>query len=247
MAGRYHPQYNNTDHQHQQYYDGGGDNSYTHVPDTSTTTYSYPPRHDNDIDNQGEKQLYYEHGQHDQVPPVQRQYSYADSDDASTRVGSSSIYDEKKGSSSSTAALPVNNNNNNGMGEYYDGQQHQGLATHPGAYDNNQEGEEEYLPPAIPRTPTSDNPNFKPGHISRGSVALLAAAEGKIPKKEGLKMWRTEEHHGTFTAGGKRRTALRCCCCTLIFAFILIVGIIAAFLLWVSWRRSAHERMHAIY
>ena len=101
----------------------------------------------------------------------------------------------------------------------------------------------DYIPPAIPRYPNgrpgvgSHHPkssvSFQPGHVSRGSVALLAAAEGKIPKKEGLKMWRSDEHHGTFTQGGKRRTCVRCCCCTIIFAIILVAGIVAAFLLWV--------------
>ena len=102
----------------------------------------------------------------------------------------------------------------------------------------------DYIPPAIPRYPNgrpgvgSHHPkssvSFQPGHVSRGSVALLAAAEGKIPKKEGLKMWRSDEHHGTFTQGGKRRTCIRCCCCTIIFAIILVAGIVAAFLLWVG-------------
>jgi len=151
---------------------------------------------------------------------MQRQHSYADSDDAATRVVS--FYDEK-GASSSTAlqssshddAMMNNNNNNN-----------------PSSLD--------YIPPpAIPR-PKDSNSKFKPGHVTRGSVALQAAIEGQIPKKEGLKMWRSDEHQGTFTAGGKGRTAMRCCCCTLIFAFILVAGVVAAFLLWVSRLIQGH-------
>lgn len=98
----------------------------------------------------------------------------------------------------------------------------------------------EDLPPAVPRFPNANgghgrpSSQFTPGHISRGSIALQAAAEGKIPKKEGLKMWRSDEHHGTFTRGGRAKTCLRCTCCTVICAFILIVGVCAAFLLWVS-------------
>ncbi|KAL7007024.1 hypothetical protein EMMF5_003250 [Cystobasidiomycetes sp. EMM_F5] len=97
----------------------------------------------------------------------------------------------------------------------------------------------EDLPPAVPRFPNANgghgrpSSQFTPGHISRGSIALQAAAEGKIPKKEGLKMWRSDEHHGTFTRGGRAKTCLRCTCCTVICAFILIVGVCAAFLLWV--------------
>ena len=87
-------------------------------------------------------------------------------------------------------------------------------------------------PPAVPRQPQTGG--WQPGHVTRGSIALLAAAEGKIPKKEGLKMWRSDEHHGTFTAGGRRKTCFRCCCCTLVLAIIVIIGVIAAFLLWVS-------------
>ena len=99
------------------------------------------------------------------------------------------------------------------------------------------------IPAAIPRYPngrpgaghnnTKSSVSFHPGHLSRGSVALLAAAEGQIPKKEGLRQWRKDEHQGIFTAGGKRRTCMRCCCCTIILALIIIVGVVASFLLWV--------------
>lgn len=92
---------------------------------------------------------------------------------------------------------------------------------------------EDYIPPAIPR-PRNSMAAGANGQVSRGSVAIQAAAAGEIPKKEALKMWRSDEHHGTFTAGGKGRAAMRCCCCTLIFAVILIAGIVAAFLLWVG-------------
>jgi hypothetical protein len=93
------------------------------------------------------------------------------------------------------------------------------------------DNDDDFIPPAVPRIrPTS---GWQPGHATRGSVALQAAAEGKIPKKEGLKMWRSDEHHGTFTAGGKRRTCMRCCCCTIVLALIIIVGVVASFLLWV--------------
>lgn len=103
------------------------------------------------------------------------------------------------------------------------------------------------LPAAIPRYPngrpapaehgSKSSVSFVPGHLSRGSVALLAAAEGNMPKKEALRIWRKDEHAGVFTAGGRRRTCMRCCCCTIIFALILVIGVVAAFLLWVSGRR----------
>lgn len=135
---------------------------------------------------------------------MQRQHSYADSD-AATRVVS--FYDEKGGiGSPASSSAAVNSANINAV---------------------------DYIPPAVPRRGKDGQP-FTPGHVTRGSVALQAAIEGQIPKKEGLKMWRADEHTGVFTAGGKGRAAMRCCCCTLIFAVILIVGIVAAFLLWVS-------------
>lgn len=177
--------------------------------------YSYPPH--SGVEQQhggylhaGNTGAYDDAGGYDEKA-MQRQHSYADSDDAATRVVS--LYDEKGAAATSATALQstdaINDNNNNGRPSL------------------------DYIPPAIPR-PKDPNSKFKPGHVTRGSVALQAAIEGQIPKKEGLKMWRSDEHQGTFTAGGKGRTAMRCCCCTLIFAFILVVGIIAAFLLWVG-------------
>ncbi|KAH8915254.1 hypothetical protein BT69DRAFT_1286631 [Atractiella rhizophila] len=70
-------------------------------------------------------------------------------------------------------------------------------------------------------------------HPNRGSVAAFAAAEGTIPKKEGLRMWRQEEHQGEFMKGGRKRMIGRCCCCTIVVIVILLVGIVAGFLLWV--------------
>lgn len=55
------------------------------------------------------------------------------------------------------------------------------------------------------------------------------AAEGQIPKKEGLRMWRSDEHRGTMLKGGRGRCCGRVCCCTIIIAIILIVGIVASF------------------
>jgi len=170
--------------------------------------YSYPPN------SGGSSAEYYEKGGSaasfpQQRDPFARQESY----------GSSTTYDEKSG------GMPL------GAGEY---------AKHPlSMHDEGKNNDSvDDLPVPIPRHQKdgSSRPasQFQPGHVSRGSVALLAAAEGKIPKKEGLKMWRSDEHHGTFTRGGKRKTCLRCCGCTILFTFILIVGIVAAFLLWVS-------------
>jgi len=68
---------------------------------------------------------------------------------------------------------------------------------------------------------------------TRGSVAAQMAAAGEIPRKAGLRMWRSEEHEGTFTRGGRKRACGRCCCCTIIVAILVILGIVAAFLLWV--------------
>ncbi|KAA1102565.1 hypothetical protein PGTUg99_017051 [Puccinia graminis f. sp. tritici] len=68
---------------------------------------------------------------------------------------------------------------------------------------------------------------------TRGSVAAQMAAEGAIPEKAGLRMWRSDEHSGAFTRGGKSQSCRRCCCCTTIVIVLLIVGIVAGFLLWV--------------
>lgn len=204
---RHYPQYED-EQQHQQ---GYPDYQYSYPPATMQQQDArYLGTMDNSNsrpydDNSSRSSLGYDEKQ----LHMQRQTSYADSD-AETRVAS--LYDEKNmGAQSSDAAI---NSSNNGMNP-------------AGAV-----GMEEYIPPAVPR-PRNTNKNFAPGHISRGSVAIQAAAAGEIPKKEALKMWRSDEHHGTFTAGGKGRAAMRCCCCTLIFAVILIVGIVAAFLLWV--------------
>ncbi|KAK4053774.1 hypothetical protein OIV83_001430 [Microbotryomycetes sp. JL201] len=70
--------------------------------------------------------------------------------------------------------------------------------------------------------------------VTRGSIAAQMAAEGQIPKKEGLRLWRMDEHKGTFTRGGRGRCCGRVCCCALILAVIVIVSIFAAFFLWVK-------------
>ena len=59
---------------------------------------------------------------------------------------------------------------------------------------------------------------------------LQMAAEGQIPKKEGLRMWRSDEHRGTLLKGGRGRCCGRWCCCSIIIAILLIVGIVASFL-----------------
>ena len=55
------------------------------------------------------------------------------------------------------------------------------------------------------------------------------AAEGQIPKKVGLKMYRKDEHAGALTRGGKARCCGRVVCCTIILVVLIIVGIVAAF------------------
>lgn len=67
------------------------------------------------------------------------------------------------------------------------------------------------------------------------------AAEGAIPEKAGLRMWRSDEHAGAFTRGGKGRTCGRCCCCAVIMAILLIICIVSAFL-----RRSPLPQSRAI-
>ena len=69
------------------------------------------------------------------------------------------------------------------------------------------------------------------GETKRSSIALVRS--GQLNKKAGLRMWRSEEHSGTFTRGGRGKTCLRCCCCTVLLAILLIIGIVAGFLLWV--------------
>lgn len=56
------------------------------------------------------------------------------------------------------------------------------------------------------------------------------AAEGVFPKKEGLRVFRAEEHKGAFTRGGGARACGRCCCCTLILAILTVICVISSFL-----------------
>ncbi|GAA5841560.1 hypothetical protein JCM11251_001260 [Rhodosporidiobolus azoricus] len=70
--------------------------------------------------------------------------------------------------------------------------------------------------------------------VTRGSIAAQMAAEGQIPKKEGLRMWRKDEHAGALTRGGRARCCGRVFCCFLILAILILVGIVAAFFLWVK-------------
>ncbi|GAA5947243.1 hypothetical protein JCM3765_001587 [Sporobolomyces pararoseus] len=70
--------------------------------------------------------------------------------------------------------------------------------------------------------------------VTRGSIAAQMAAEGQIPKKVGLKMYRKDEHAGALTRGGKARCCGRVVCCTLILVVLIIVSIVAAFFLWVK-------------
>ncbi|EGG12700.1 uncharacterized protein MELLADRAFT_76315 [Melampsora larici-populina 98AG31] len=61
------------------------------------------------------------------------------------------------------------------------------------------------------------NPKSSFNQNSRGSVAAQMAAEGAIPEKAGLRMWRSDEHSGAFLRG----------------VALLLIGIVAGFLLWV--------------
>lgn len=70
--------------------------------------------------------------------------------------------------------------------------------------------------------------------VTRGSIAAQMAAEGQIPKKVGLKMYRKDEHAGALTRGGKARCCGRVVCCTIILVVLIIVSIVAAFFLWVK-------------
>ncbi|GAA6023680.1 hypothetical protein JCM10207_008747 [Rhodosporidiobolus poonsookiae] len=70
--------------------------------------------------------------------------------------------------------------------------------------------------------------------VTRGSIAAQMAAEGQIPKKEGLRMWRKDEHAGALTRGGRARCCGRVFCCCLILVILIVVGIVAAFFLWVK-------------
>ncbi|KAM0792277.1 hypothetical protein ACM66B_004968 [Microbotryomycetes sp. NB124-2] len=90
--------------------------------------------------------------------------------------------------------------------------------------------------PAAPTPPYDDDYSYEKAvnPVTRGSIAAQMAAEGQIPKKEGLRLWRMDEHKGTFTRGGRGRCCGRVCCCALILALIVIVSIFAAFFLWVK-------------
>ena len=124
-----------------------------------------------------------------------------------------------------------------GLAEYPRKGSYGGSSSSSTAYDEKDtSGEYAKQSPTFDLTPPPPRPasGWQPGHVTRGSVALLAAAEGKIPKKEGLKMWRSDEHHGVFTAGGRGKTCFRCCCCTIVLAIIIVIGVVASFLLWVS-------------
>jgi hypothetical protein len=56
------------------------------------------------------------------------------------------------------------------------------------------------------------------------------AAEGQIPKKEGLRMWRTDEHAGALMRGGRGKCCLRVCGCSIVLILVILVSVIAAFL-----------------
>lgn len=210
----YRQHHHNPNHNHNQYQYGPQDNM--------NADYSYPPNSNSSSGGSGNEYTQ-EKGL---AQPLSQQPSYQGS-------ATSSTFDEKAGgvlTGTEYAKHPLS---------LYD--------TKTTAVNDSMDD----LPAPIPRHPEGRNnnnaatgrpsSNFSPGHFSRGSVALLAAAEGKIPKKEGLKMWRKDEHHGVFTRGGRGKTCLRCCGCTVIFAFILIVGIVAAFLLWVSGRIGGRD------
>jgi len=55
------------------------------------------------------------------------------------------------------------------------------------------------------------------------------AAEGQIPKKDGLRLWRSEEHRGAMLKGGRAKCCGRWCCCLIIIVILLFVGIVASF------------------
>ncbi|KAM0754026.1 hypothetical protein T439DRAFT_169808 [Meredithblackwellia eburnea MCA 4105] len=68
--------------------------------------------------------------------------------------------------------------------------------------------------------------------VTRGSIAAQMVAEGQIPKKEGLKMYRADEHAGALFRGGKARCCGRVCVCSIILVLVILVSIVASFLLW---------------
>lgn len=55
------------------------------------------------------------------------------------------------------------------------------------------------------------------------------AAEGQIPKKEGLRMFRKDEHAGALTRGGRVRCCGRVFCCSVMLIILILVAIVAAF------------------
>ncbi|BGP22877.1 hypothetical protein JCM10295v2_001768 [Rhodotorula toruloides] len=73
----------------------------------------------------------------------------------------------------------------------------------------------------------------KQAPVTRGSIAAQLAAEGQIPKKEGLRMFRKDEHAGALTRGGRARCCGRVLCCSIMLIILILVGIVAAFFLWV--------------
>lgn len=89
----------------------------------------------------------------------------------------------------------------------------------------------DYPPPHTAQNLVAPKNSFNQN--SRGSVAAQMAAEGAIPEKAGLRMWRSDEHSGAFLRGGKGKCCGRCCCCTMIVVALLLIGIVAGFLLWV--------------
>ena len=203
------------DRQHPPYgYDG---QQQQHPAEYADYSYSYPP-----VEQQQQQQ----HQQpHDNDP----RYLQAGSDDRPYDSTSSlGAYDNEKQLHRQAAGGYADSDAETRVASLYDEKSNGAQSTAMAAVRSS----EDYIPPAIPRPRNSMAAGN--GQVSRGSVAIQAAAAGEIPKKEALKMWRSDEHHGTFTAGGKGRAAMRCCCCTLIFAVILIAGIVAAFLLWVG-------------
>ncbi|KAI8461524.1 hypothetical protein BY996DRAFT_8404662 [Phakopsora pachyrhizi] len=128
-----------------------------------------------------------------------------------------------------------------GMDDYFNDYDHHsnGVAgSYAGNYDYDEKSYHHNLQNQYPPSPNPislDPPGFGGTALNtptRGLVAAQMAAEGAIPEKAGLRMWRSDEHSGAFTRGGKGKCCGRCCCCTTIVIAVIIVGIIAGFLLW---------------
>lgn len=68
-----------------------------------------------------------------------------------------------------------------------------------------------------------------PGSRADPSLFRQLAAEGQIPKKEGLRMFRKDEHAGALTRGGRMRCCGRVFCCSIMLIVLILVGIVAAF------------------